>query len=302
MEEEKKPLLRVNPLLIGGILFGVVVLIVLIIALSIIFRTNPYGEETVIDNFSSEFKDVPQDEKDLIFNQLYVIIYNNSPAETFPPSSGALVREGTAKYEYDENTKVYNGEFIVDIESVKQSYKMRFSWSPKKNNENLDGYPVIATCLPRRLQIYEVKDSCVGTIDVDLLWENAFQLDYIVGNKTSTRIRGLIDKFLVYLFDDEEKYSITIDAPSLKRDKTQADFVYTFDASLNQEYDFSVIVRTDVLYGDEYVAFYIKLGKNEKGFVLTDEESLTSELSEWLKNESKNENLAIEIDSLGVDD
>lgn len=289
--------LKINPFVIVGILLGLLVIIFLIISLMQIFRTNQFGNETKIDNLTSEYGNLPQTEKDLIFNTLYGVIFNNLPDGKNPPESGAIIREGTAKYDYDEKTRVYEGDFIVDISSIEQSYRIHFRWSPEDGNRHIDGYPIVITCLPKRLQIYD-SYSCKGAVEIDSFWENSYQLDYTFGAKTSARIRKTIGEFLISEFDDEDGYTILINASTLKKDKNQPDLTYYFEATLNQRYDFKVVVRMDDLYGDEYIAIYTKMDKEAKGFILTDSDVLMNELSDWLKSISRNNQLQIERVSL----
>lgn len=123
------------------------IIILLIITLAQIFRKNPYGEQIKINNLSQYYKDFPDNTKDSIFNTLYNIVSINNP-DTKLPKSGAKIREGSTAGSYNKNTNIYIDNFIVDIESLQQSYVFQISWSPNQDNPNLESisYPVLATC------------------------------------------------------------------------------------------------------------------------------------------------------------
>ena len=147
----KEGKIQLNPLTVGGVIVGAVVVVLLVVSLMQIFRKNPYGPETRIDNIEIVDKKLPQEQKDQLFSQLYGVLADNI-SDGEPPESGALVREGTVDYGYDEDLKIYAGNFIVDVPAVEQSYKVQLSWSPEKNNPNLGGYPILITCAPKDLR------------------------------------------------------------------------------------------------------------------------------------------------------
>ena len=262
-----------------------------------VFRTNPYGDEIKIDNLLVGYKDLPQDQQDMISSNLYSIVMKNLPEGSEIPKDGAMIREGSSQYDYNEDTRVYYGKFIVDIPSIEQSYMVQFTWSPVKNNNNLGGYDVVTSCLPRSMQIYDdFSLVCKNLIESNANWQNAYQLDYTVGARTSVIIRDLIGRFLMSELVGEDGYDINIDAVSLKREKNEPDLTYSFTISLNETYDFNVLVRVDEQFGAEYIAILINGDSLKKGFVLTDSDVLKNTLTEWLK--SKISGIEVEQKSL----
>lgn len=280
---------KINPLTIGGAIFAIIVVVLLVFSLMKIFRTNQFGVGTKIDNLTLEYKNLPQIKQDMIFNYLYQTIALNLPEGTEVPESGALIREGTAEYEHNETTGIYYGKFIVDIPSVEQSYRVQFEWSPTDKNQDLGGYPVVITCLPRSLQKYD-NASCNVLVEVDSFWKNAFQLDYTFGARTSSIIRNAIGNYLINQIE-VDGYTIKIDEATIRRDKSQPGLAYRFDIILDDKYKFAVLVRMDETYGNEYIAFYLN-GENIKaGFIFAD--SKEQILEDWLKSVSDDENLEI---------
>lgn len=151
MENTKK---TINPILLMIGFVGGAVIIILIYILAQVLRTNPYGDEIRIDNFGSYFADVPQETKDTLFASLYGVVKENLAEEATIPSNGALIRGGSATYEYNETTNVHQGRFIVDISAVKQSYGGYFEWSNNEDNIYLSGYASMYSCLKDSELIY----------------------------------------------------------------------------------------------------------------------------------------------------
>lgn len=139
------------------ITLGVILFVsIVIISLVNIFRRNPYGPETKISNFSSYYNKTPTNTRDLTFNSLYNIISDNLPENSNVPTSGAKIRKGTNTSEYNPTTNINYYTFMVDIESIKQSYYVQISWTNKTNDDtNLGGYPVLILCPKPDQLIYE---------------------------------------------------------------------------------------------------------------------------------------------------
>lgn len=295
MQPQKKFKINLNPLTIGGIVMGVVILILVVVTLVNVFRKNPYGPETRIDNLSQSYNNLPQNQKDMIFAQLYQAIAENVGDGEEVPSKGALIRDGTAKYDYNENTRVYDGDFIVDIASVKQSYRVQFEWSPNKNSQELGGYPVMILCVPKDLQIYESSGSCRDYSSGSVTWVNEYQIDYTLGAKTSARMRAKLGEFLVSQ-DETASYVVEVDETSLRRLKTEPDLTYQFEVTVNGENRYQVIVRTDMAYGNEYIAFYMGGANVARGFVIITggDSGVKVTLADWLRKVSGKMGLAVE--------
>ena len=243
--------IEINPFVVAGVLLAILVVVFLIITLVRIFRANPYGNETKIDNLSRYYNDLPQEKTDQIFYQLYNMLSNNLPEGAEVPERGAMVREGTAEYNYDESEKVHYGKFVVDIAEVQQSYQVQFEWSPVANNQNLGGYPVLVTCLPEELQIYP-GNHCSNMLEVDVSWENAFQLDYTLGTETSYNAQKKIGEYLLSTVKDYS-YVARIDETTLKVSKGADKITLSFRLILNQDQVFDVVVNTDLFYKNEQI-------------------------------------------------
>lgn len=295
---EKK--IEVNPLVVGGVIVAAVVAILLVVSLVQIFRKNPYGPETRIDNIDIVDKSLPRDQKEQIFANLYLVLSTTLDGEE-PPKNGALVREGTVDYRYNSETDIYSGSFVVDIEPVQLSYKVILEWSPKKNNTDLSGYPILITCVPESLQIYEGQQKCVNFVERVLSWDNAYQLDYTFGATTSYRMREALGKILARDNEDTEDFTVTVDEVSLTKLRDQPGVTYQYDVAFGGGI-YKITTRVDETYGRDYIAVYISGGrKKQQGLILTDKEELREELSAWLRSFSGKADLEITTERLSQD-
>ncbi len=292
----KEGKIQLNPLTVGGVIVGVVVVILLVVSLMQIFRKNPYGPETRIDNIEIVDKKLPQDQKDQLFSQLYGILVDNI-SDGEPPESGALVREGTVDYGYDEDLKIYAGNFIVDVPAVEQSYKVQLSWSSEKNNPNLGGYPILITCAPKDLRIYASQTGCVNVLTMELSWNNAYQLDYTFGATTSQKIRGVLGKVIVDEDEGPEEFAATVDETSLKKLRDQPDVTYQYNVVFGGE-TFKITTRVDETYGSEYIIIYVDSATKKQGIIMTDKEDRLEEFSAWLRSLSGKADLSIMTEKL----
>lgn len=292
----KEGKIQLNPLTVGGVIVGAVVVVLLVVSLMQIFRKNPYGPETRIDNIEIVDKKLPQEQKDQLFSQLYGVLADNI-SDGEPPESGALVREGTVDYGYDEDLKIYAGNFIVDVPAVEQSYKVQLSWSPEKNNPNLGGYPILITCAPKDLRIYASQTGCVNVLTMELSWNNAYQLDYTFGATTSQKIRGVLGKVIVDEDEGPEEFAATVDETSLKKLRDQPDVTYQYNVVFGGE-TFKITTRVDETYGSEYIIIYVDSATKKQGIIMTDKEDRLEEFSAWLRSLSGKAHLSIMTEKL----
>lgn len=144
------------------IFFILIVIIFVVISLETIFHKNPFGEELKIDNFSKYYKKVPEETRDSVFASLYNTASLNT-TDT-PPTSGAIIRPDSTSETYNQSTEIYSSDFIVDIESIQQSFRVYMEWSKKSDNPNLTGYTVTISCLTGSSSAYGAT-KCVDMFD-----------------------------------------------------------------------------------------------------------------------------------------
>ena len=139
--------IKIKPIHLVVISFVAILVILIVFSVQHFINQNPYGPELKIDNFSSYFKNVPKNVQSAIFANLYQTAAINVPEGDEVPTSGALVQKDSANTSFEESDNYYANGFIVDVEPIKQSFKVFFKWSTKSNNPNMGGDSIIITCL-----------------------------------------------------------------------------------------------------------------------------------------------------------
>lgn len=281
----KKSSHQLNPIILGIVLVAGIFIILLIITLTNLLRTNPYGPEIKIDNLTNTYNNIPSDEQDLISSELYNIVSKNSEANTEIPTSGAIIRDDSATSDYDSNNAVYSGSFIVDIPEIEQSYLVQFEWSPSSKSQGLGGYPVMISCLPSDKQIYP-NFTCKNLANEKFVtWQNEYQIDYSFGLITSAKIRDALDQYFMSTTVADD-YVAVLDETSLTRVKSESDPTFSFKVTLNSDKTYQVTARTDESYGQSYIAVYAKntdSASDHYSVVLTDDEETKTTLESWLQ-------------------
>jgi len=143
---------RKKQLIIIGSIFGAIFAVLIIVA--IIFQLSPkndYGNGVKIQNFDQKVKNVSTELRSGVEATLYNVLKKNNPDNTKLSKIGdAFIRDSSDKQDYDKPSDVYTGNFIVDIESIKQSYFVQYTYV--KNKDNKDGLAnrVVISCLAEK--------------------------------------------------------------------------------------------------------------------------------------------------------
>lgn len=119
--------------------------IVIIVSIIMVLFARQTDKQIIIKNYDEYAKLLPQDRRDAINKALYNIVKSNA--------NDAAIRKDSYTETYDDSNKIYSSTFIVDIASVKQSYKIIFTWS-KDNNFVLKGDNLRFDCLTQDQLIY----------------------------------------------------------------------------------------------------------------------------------------------------
>lgn len=142
----------------------IVIVLITIIAIavaSIVYissnKRNSYGGELQIANLDEVTNGRPSDQDTLeyIKYDLYrVVNKNNTPPVESNSIKDILIRENSFQQNQDTIKGVNDVSFIVDIESLKQSYLVSYQWSIGKDRSNLDEWGTVVKCLPIEQLIY----------------------------------------------------------------------------------------------------------------------------------------------------
>lgn len=137
-----------------------VLLLVVFVAVCVFWylstQQKPSDTQTPIKNFDNLVKDFPDEKKKNIYQALAIIIkYNNKDKNIdMNKIDDAVIRKGSETQKEVKKDTNYTGSFIVDIESLKQSYRINYVYSNDQNSDFASGYPVIASCLEENELIY----------------------------------------------------------------------------------------------------------------------------------------------------
>jgi hypothetical protein len=137
--------------LFGAIIF-IVVLIGLAVSLSLFLKNSGQSTTVTIGNYNDYIKNLPNSERAKIESALYSVINMNTDGDT-PNISDALIRQNS----YEQTTKdgTFTSIFIVDIPSIRQSYKLTNYYSPPEPGQKSSyDYTILATCLDKSDLIY----------------------------------------------------------------------------------------------------------------------------------------------------
>lgn len=144
-----EPISRKKALLFLAI--GMVVFIGIIALVSILFEkdTNQFGKFIRIQNYDQKVKNLPSDMRDAMESSLYnTTDMNVKEKEVLSKIKDAYIRESSDSQSYNQTTSTYYGKLIVDMESIKQSYQIQYSYTKNADGE-LSNEPVVVSCLPK---------------------------------------------------------------------------------------------------------------------------------------------------------
>lgn len=143
------------------------VILAIFISLFFIKPVSKYGNGVSVNNYDKYTPNLPTDRRDSINTALYKITKSNLNNKDINIKD-AVIRKEFVEYNYNKSTDINSGSFIVDMQSIKQSYLISYEWSSDNNNVNLSGYSAVATCLPVDKLIYGIfncVDSFSGSVN-----------------------------------------------------------------------------------------------------------------------------------------
>jgi hypothetical protein len=148
MRQERKPQYKI---------FIAITVLIIAAALYVLFapgRNNSSGDTITITNYDAYVKNIPSSERNMIESTLYsTATLNNSDAEKLKSIKDAVIRKGTYTQTY--KASIYSTSFIVDIKSIKQSYKIQDQYSHLSVEQSgLRDYTTLALCLDKDKLLY----------------------------------------------------------------------------------------------------------------------------------------------------
>jgi hypothetical protein len=137
--------LNKKPIIVAVIIFTLFVILPIIIT---VLTSGQINNQIIIGNYDKYVKSLPQDRRTAINEALYNIVKSSPASKKADVVKDAVIREGSYTESYNKSSNIYSSTFIVDIASIKQSYKVIFSWS-KNANTVLNGDVLRFDCLPK---------------------------------------------------------------------------------------------------------------------------------------------------------
>jgi hypothetical protein len=120
---------------------------------------NPYGAQLEVANLTKYISGKPIDKAVLnyIKHDLYTIVnLNTRPLVKNNSINDVLVRDKSFSQTYDTKSHVYTVHFIVDIKSLRQSYRVSYQWTTDdtRYGPNKAEYGTQVACLPVKELMY----------------------------------------------------------------------------------------------------------------------------------------------------
>ena len=122
---------------------------------------------TVIDNYADYVKNLSDKTRTEIESTLYWTISDNLHGQN-PPTSGAVIRKNSYKQDFTNVARqIYLTSFIVDLENIKQSYRVNSYYSPLPPEiTGLVDYTTLVLCLDTADLVYGEFD-CTDRIKME---------------------------------------------------------------------------------------------------------------------------------------
>jgi len=143
----------------AAIISIIVALVIIILALLFFFMSpptsvNPFGEELTVSNLHQFTLGKPTNKEALQIAQhnLFLIVQKNLDYTIASNSIDDVIVRDTS-FSQTNNNGVHHVSFIVDIESIQQSYQINYGW-PNSDNITLQEYSIFISCLPSDQLIY----------------------------------------------------------------------------------------------------------------------------------------------------
>jgi hypothetical protein len=172
---------------------------------------NRYGDGFQITGIDKISPNLPRERYEALSAALHLMVQKNNKPDDASRVSDASVRPDSIEYTYDTENDVHSGSFIIDVQSLKQSYFASYQWSPNTtNNIGLSGYTANVACLAKDKLIYgdfqciddfanspllELRDPII-----DLLPHTTY--NYII--TANSQIKGEVEldvKIILYAYD-----------------------------------------------------------------------------------------------------
>ena len=231
-----------------GLLFVVQVIIIIIIASILHVFLQPKEHIDIYEENRLE-SNIPKENMEYFKRTLWDLISRNESSVSESIIDDVKIREGTYSETEHENGRTAN--FIIDIDSIKQTYTVSLGWSDNKNKDDEIAYNDIVINCPPQNQMKYPETVCRGmyndthSLDLYLPWqiESPFKDRYDFAGPE------------VYVYGDEFARTITVSlAPcnSMEENKKKAnEYIQTIPNYKKYQIKYEVQDHIDVVCAED---------------------------------------------------
>ncbi len=271
------------------ITISVVIIVLIILIISVIgkaFNTptkEAYSGGIVVDNLSEYFNEISNDLKSELFYKIGVNAATFLEDGVELPESGAKIRDDSVKKEES------SGKFIVDIDSIKQSFSINLSW--EKDYEYVD-----ITCPLKKDVIYPetLCEVYAPNFVPSAYWVHEYMINGIINNRDASRVMGAIEDFVISKKErrsapgeipSDATYSITINEKSFQKQSSSPDYIFSLSLDVDDGRDYYVVIRSDTKNLNHVAVFITRTDiENHSAATVFSNESDTSTLDSWIRS------------------
>lgn len=205
--------------------FLVVFIFILLVGLiSVAYYYQQNSNKISIENIDKYFKKIPNSRKNDLYRALYTQLTNDGVLSKY--KSDATIRNNSISEIYYKDSKIYKNTFIIDIPSIKESFKINILWS-NYSNVDLGGNSLLFSCLEKSEIIYS-SFNCKKSLGLpEIIDDNIIQyLPYSVSNYSIVLKSNTGDKISLYI-------DIFLDLADTENNKTDASIAKYKLAAIN---------------------------------------------------------------------
>lgn len=269
--EQYKPIIKLNPFTGTLMVVGLIMVIALVFGIKALSDNMRKDKQMTISNLN-QVEGIPGSARTQTQKALYEAIRANIPYDQDAPTSGAKIRDAAnIENTMNRTTNVHYARFIVDIESVQQSYDVQVEWVAEAvYQKNLSGYPVVISCVDQASVIYKDFDctdmqstsSEVGGNALVKARNTASIINFVklknsgVPEKTYQDVFAIVSDYFTKVYGKSS--NLSLDKESFKQDGNKYSFTLIsierekFDCTLelleDNKFKISITQNGDALY------------------------------------------------------
>lgn len=268
---------------------SILFIIVFILIIGIIGKAfNTPSKETysggiAVDNISEYFNEISNDLKSELFYKIgaNATMFLEDGAEL--PESGAKIRDDSVEKEE------LSGKFIVDIESIKQSFLIELGWEKD--------YEYVTVSCPSKKDIIYQETLCeiyASNFIPSAYWVHEYMINGILNNRDASRVMIAVENFVI---SEKERrsapgevpydasYSITINERSFQKQSSSPDYIFSLSLDVDDGRDYYVVIRGDTKNLNHVAVFITRTDiENHSTATVFSNESDTSTLDSWIRS------------------